>query len=72
MFVQRGRCDDCRCGRQLCKEACLFRAAGLTNCAFDPRGRYGLLVTEAAKGTVLSFPDLGPGDAPVSAKQAAP
>lgn len=30
-----------------------------TNCAFDPRGRYGLLVTEAAKGTVLSFPDLG-------------
>ncbi|MBL8271901.1 SMP-30/gluconolactonase/LRE family protein [Steroidobacter sp.] len=35
-----------------------------TNCAFDPLGRYGLLVTEAAKGTVLSFPDLGPGDAP--------
>ncbi|HEY5760533.1 MAG TPA: SMP-30/gluconolactonase/LRE family protein [Steroidobacter sp.] len=43
-----------------------------TNCAFDPRGRYGLLVTEAAKGTVLSFPDLGPGDAPFFGKPAAP
>jgi gluconolactonase len=43
-----------------------------TNCAFDPRGRYGLLVTEAAKGTVLSFPDLGPGDAPFLGRSIAP
>ncbi|HWK51782.1 MAG TPA: SMP-30/gluconolactonase/LRE family protein [Steroidobacter sp.] len=43
-----------------------------TNCAFDPCGRYGLLVTEAAKGTVLSFPDLGPGDALFSGKPVTP
>lgn len=32
-----------------------------TNCAFDPTGRLGLVVTEAAHGAVLSFADVGPG-----------
>lgn len=32
-----------------------------TNCAFDPTGGLGLVVTEAAQGSVLSFPGWGPG-----------
>ncbi len=32
-----------------------------TNCAFDPSGRLGLVVTEAEKGLLLSFPELGLG-----------
>lgn len=32
-----------------------------TNCAFDPLGRWGLVVTEAEKGLLVSFPQLGPG-----------
>jgi sugar lactone lactonase YvrE len=32
-----------------------------TNCAFDPSGRLGLVVTEAEKGLLLSLPGLGPG-----------
>ncbi len=34
-----------------------------TNCAFDPSGKLGLVVTEAEKGLLLSLPDLGPGAA---------
>ncbi len=32
-----------------------------TNCAFDPNGKLGLVVTEAEKGLLLSLPGLGPG-----------
>jgi len=32
-----------------------------TNCAFDPSGRLGLVVTEAERGLLLSLPELGPG-----------
>ena len=32
-----------------------------TNCAFDPSGKLGLVVTGAEKGLLLSLPDLGPG-----------
>jgi gluconolactonase len=32
-----------------------------TNCAFDPAGRLGLVVTEAEQGLLLSLPELGPG-----------
>jgi gluconolactonase len=32
-----------------------------TNCAFDPSGRLGLIVTEAEQGRLLSLPHLGPG-----------
>lgn len=32
-----------------------------TNCAFDPSGRLGLVVTEAEKGLLLSVTGLGPG-----------
>jgi len=32
-----------------------------TNCAFDPAGEFGLVVTGAEKGLLLSLPDLGPG-----------
>ncbi len=32
-----------------------------TNCAFDPYGRLGLVVSEAEKGQLLSIPGLGPG-----------
>jgi gluconolactonase len=32
-----------------------------TNCAFDPAGKLGLVVTEAERGELLSLPDLGPG-----------
>ena len=32
-----------------------------TNCAFDPAGQLGLVVTEAERGELLSLPDLGPG-----------
>lgn len=32
-----------------------------TNCAFDPSGKLGLVVTEAEKGLLLSFPEFGPG-----------
>lgn len=32
-----------------------------TNCAFDPSGRFGLVITEATDGSILSFPDAGPG-----------
>jgi gluconolactonase len=34
-----------------------------TNCAFDPNGRLGLVVTEAEKGLLLSLPELGKGGA---------
>ena len=32
-----------------------------TNCAFDPSGQLGLVVTEAEKGQLLSLPELGAG-----------
>lgn len=32
-----------------------------TSCAFDPSGKLGLVVTEAERGEILSFPDLGKG-----------
>jgi gluconolactonase len=32
-----------------------------SNCAFDPSGRYGLVVTETQRGELLSFPGWGPG-----------
>ena len=32
-----------------------------TNCAFDPSGALGLVVTEAERGRLLSYPELGPG-----------
>ncbi len=32
-----------------------------TNCAFDPSGKLGLVVTEAERGQVLSFPQVGNG-----------
>ncbi|MHC4562678.1 MAG: SMP-30/gluconolactonase/LRE family protein [Planctomycetota bacterium] len=32
-----------------------------TNCAFDPSGRLGLVITGAETGLLLSLPDLGPG-----------
>jgi len=32
-----------------------------TSCAFDPSGILGLVVTEADRGEILSFPDLGKG-----------
>ncbi|MHC4984567.1 MAG: SMP-30/gluconolactonase/LRE family protein [Planctomycetota bacterium] len=32
-----------------------------TNCAFDPAGEFGLVVTGAETGLLLSLPDLGPG-----------
>lgn len=32
-----------------------------TNCAFDPRGRLGLVVTEAETGTVTAYPEIGRG-----------
>jgi gluconolactonase len=34
-----------------------------TNVAFDPSARHGLVVTEAERGRLLSFPDVGPGAA---------
>ncbi len=41
----------------------VFEVSGAnpTNCAFDPSGRLGLVVTEAEKGSLLSLPGLGPG-----------
>ena len=35
--------------------------ANPTNCAFDPVGKLGLVITEAEKGQLISIPDLGPG-----------
>jgi len=35
--------------------------ANPTNCAFDPSGTLGLVVTEAEHGWLLSLPSLGPG-----------
>lgn len=35
--------------------------ANPTNCAFDPSGRLGLIVTEAEKGLLLSLTGLGLG-----------
>lgn len=35
--------------------------ANPTNCAFDPSGRLGLVVTEAENGRLFKFPALGPG-----------
>jgi len=32
-----------------------------TSCAFDPCGRFGLVVTEAEKGEIISYPSLGKG-----------
>jgi gluconolactonase len=32
-----------------------------TSCAFDPTGKLGLVVTEADRGEIYSFPDLGKG-----------
>jgi gluconolactonase len=32
-----------------------------TNCAFDPSGLLGLVVTEVTDGSILSYPDIGPG-----------
>jgi gluconolactonase len=32
-----------------------------TNCAFDPSGQLGLVVTEAEQGKLWSLPELGPG-----------
>jgi sugar lactone lactonase YvrE len=32
-----------------------------TNCAFDPSGKLGLIVTEASQGLLLSFPEIGAG-----------
>ncbi|MBN1534503.1 MAG: SMP-30/gluconolactonase/LRE family protein [Spirochaetes bacterium] len=32
-----------------------------TSCAFDPTGRLGLVVTEAERGEILSFPGMGKG-----------
>jgi len=32
-----------------------------TSCAFDPSGKLGLVVTEADRGEILSFPELGKG-----------
>lgn len=32
-----------------------------TSCAFDPYGRYGLIITEAEKGEIISYPSLGTG-----------
>ncbi|HDZ22665.1 hypothetical protein LCGC14_0303880 [marine sediment metagenome] len=32
-----------------------------TNCAFDPAGKLGLVVTESENGLLLSLPNLGPG-----------
>jgi gluconolactonase len=32
-----------------------------TSCAFDPSGKLGLVVTEAEKGEIFSYPDLGNG-----------
>lgn len=32
-----------------------------TSCAFDPSGKLGLVVTEAEKGQIISFPDFGKG-----------
>jgi len=43
---------------------CGFLSVGAgnpTNCAFDPTGALGLVVTEAAGGSVLSYPGVGPG-----------
>lgn len=37
--------------------------ANPTNCAFDPAGRLGLVVTEAERGRMLAFTGLGPGAA---------
>lgn len=42
-----------------------------TNCAFDPSGRLGLVVTEAEHGEILSFPTLGHGPQPFRALGAA-
>jgi gluconolactonase len=36
-----------------------------TNVAFDPGGELGLVVTEADRGELLSFPDLGSGSSRV-------
>lgn len=32
-----------------------------TNCAFDPTGKLGLVVTESEKGLLLSFPEFSAG-----------
>lgn len=32
-----------------------------TSCAFDPSGKLGLIVTEAERGEIISFPDFGKG-----------
>ncbi len=32
-----------------------------TSCAFDPFGKLGLVVTEAERGEIISFPDIGEG-----------
>ena len=43
--------------------AAIYDLPGLnpTNCAFDPSGKLGLVVTEAERGLLLSLPGLGPG-----------
>jgi gluconolactonase len=40
------------------------RGSRPTNVAFDPNRTLGLVVTEAERGVLLSFPDLGPGVPP--------
>jgi gluconolactonase len=35
--------------------------ANVTNAAFDPSGRLGLVVTETERGVLVGLPDLGPG-----------
>ncbi len=45
--------------------------ANPTNCAFDPSGTLGLVVTEAESGRLLSFPSLGTG-APLFPKSESP
>jgi hypothetical protein len=43
------------------EEVIALPGANPTNCAFDPSGRLGLVVTEAENGRLFSLPKLGPG-----------
>jgi gluconolactonase len=43
------------------EEVIAVPGANPTNCAFDPSGRLGLVVTEAENGRLFSLPSLGPG-----------
>jgi gluconolactonase len=45
------------------EEVIAVPGANPTNCAFDPSGRLGLVVTEAENGRLFSFPALGRGAA---------